>query len=702
MYFTIGSSISLPAPTPPTLLDHLHALYPAGTPGECLAYVKSESIRQFGSPDNLEDFARQIEELDAKHDVYLTTNTLDGDSVRSRGEYTRGTEAELAAVVAIVFDVDAKKPKHNYPTQRQIIDALADMPLAPSIIVVSGKANAGLHPYWLFDKPFIIGSDEDFQRVKNISKRWHALLKEKLAPYDLDSTFSLEHVFRPIGTKNKKYGSTVSALVFEPHRRNSLEDFEHHLPDEPPAPAPYAPCGIASGLIYIERARRYLASVDVCDPRETAAMDASTQLLKAASAMNGLCIDEADALRLLAEWDAGNPCGRYPDQEYRRKLSEALKQKPWGWLLAQDTSGPNAPPNCKSSSSVPIGSIPTAAIAEWELRIIRMDTVQPRKVDWLWLNRIPTGKLVSLFGMPGLGKSMVLLDFAARTTVGADWPDGAPGGSPGGVVILSGEDDPEDTLRPRLDAAGADCSLISLVASVTLTDAKTKKTAERLVNLQSDLASIEKAILATPNCKLFILDPINCYLGKCDSHKNAEVRGILGPVAEMCARLGVTCIFLGHLNKSMNGPAMFKAAGSMAFVAAARVAYVIAESQDDPNTRLFLPVKNNLAPNIGGLSFTVVADENEQPRVEWDSQPVCTTADEALSHNPQQSRGNVKSDGEWLSAQLANGAVFTDELIANGKAVGISRNRLFKAKDEIGAFARKTGFTGKWEWFFNA
>jgi hypothetical protein len=164
--------------------------------------------------------ARQIQNLDAQGlDVYLTVNPLDGRAIRQRGRSTRGTENEVVAVVALVADVDAAgKEGHNYPPQARILQALADMPLPTSIVVVSGRQDGGLHTYWLFREPFVIENDDDRRRIKNLSQCWQRLLKTKLEPYDLDSTFDLVRVLRPIGTTNHKYGSTVSALVFEPGR----------------------------------------------------------------------------------------------------------------------------------------------------------------------------------------------------------------------------------------------------------------------------------------------------------------------------------------------------------------------------------------------------------------------------------------------------------------------------------------------------
>jgi hypothetical protein len=246
-----------------TLGQHLAALYPPGTPGELLAYVKKPFRRRFGRASNPEWFANQIRQLDRQgFDVCLTINILDGQSIRQRGRSTRGNETEVTAVVAIVADVDAaEKDGHNYPPQARIFQALADMPLPASIIVLSGRADGGLHVYWLLLTPFIIHTDEDRRRIKRISERWQRLLKAKLAPYDLDSTFDLVRVLRPISTTNHKYGTTVKELVFDPGRRYGLEDFERHLPPPPPPPPiAHRPTGANPDSV-VERARAYVGRI---------------------------------------------------------------------------------------------------------------------------------------------------------------------------------------------------------------------------------------------------------------------------------------------------------------------------------------------------------------------------------------------------------------------------------------------------------
>ena len=93
-------------------------------------------------------------------------------------------------------------------------------------------------------------------------------------------------------------------------------------------------------------------------------------------------------------------------------------------------------------------------VPESEAVLLSLDQVQPEQVQWLWPGRVPLGKLTLFAGQPGLGKSFTTLDMAARVTKGMDWPHRyGLGNEAGSVILLSAEDDPADTLRPRLDAA---------------------------------------------------------------------------------------------------------------------------------------------------------------------------------------------------------------------------------------------------------
>jgi putative DNA primase/helicase len=107
------------------------------------------------------------------------------------------------------------------------------------------------------------------------------------------------------------------------------------------------------------------------------------------------------------------------------------------------------------------------------------------------------------------------------------------------------------------------------------------------------LEALEHAIKAAPNCRLVIVDPVSAYLGSTESHTNAAVLGVLAPLAELAAKYGVAVLVITHLRKG-EGPALYRAMGSLAFVAAARAVWAVARDSDDltGRRRLFLPVNN--------------------------------------------------------------------------------------------------------------
>ena len=237
--------------------------------------------------------------------------------------------------------------------------------------------------------------------------------------------------------------------------------------------------------------------------------------------------------------------------------------------------------------------------AERQLIVRRADEIAARAVEWLWPGRIARGKLTLFGGDPGLGKSQVLLSVASAFSTAGYWPCHEGRAPLGYVIILSAEDGEDDTIKPRLMAAGANCSKIHIVSAVR--DGSDHK----MFNLQRDLDLLESLILTLgKSVAAVIIDPLTAYLGRVDFHKSAEMRAVLGPIAEMAARLNVGFIGNTHLTKSIeHGKALYRFIGSIATVAAARAAFAIVEDRDDPARRLLLHAKNNLAPEQAGLAF---------------------------------------------------------------------------------------------------
>lgn len=333
--------------------------------------------------------------------------------------------------------------------------------------------------------------------------------------------------------------------------------------------------------------------------------------------------------------------------------------------------------------------------ARYSAVTVRLSDVVARPVHWLWPGRIAIGKLTILAGDPGLGKSFLTLAIAATVSRGGAWPDDRSiSTKAGGVVLLSAEDGLDDTIRPRLDAAGADVSRIVAMTAIQRSD--DPGSAPLPIDLSRDLSRLAEAIEATPGCRLVTIDPVSAYLGGTDSHRNAEVRGLLSQLSDLAERFGVAVVAVTHLRKG-EGRAMYRAMGSLAFVAAARTAWLVTEDQEDRSRRLLLPMKNNLAPDVGGLAYRIL-DRGNGAALEWDPEPVNVSADEALDREAGADRSAREEATEFLRESLADGPIGSKELQADARGAGIALNTLRRAYKDIGGKPRKCGLKGGWLW----
>jgi putative DNA primase/helicase len=361
-------------------------------------------------------------------------------------------------------------------------------------------------------------------------------------------------------------------------------------------------------------------------------------------------------------------------------------------------------------TALPAPASPITASREGRRLVIRCaDQIEPRAVEWLWSGRIARGKLAVFGGDPGLGKSKLLLFIAGAFSNGGQWPCNEGRAPCGHVIILSAEDGEEDTIIPGLMAAGADRSKIHIISAVREGDDR------KMFNLQHDLDLLEKYIreIRKPGDYVVavIIDPLTAYLGRVDSHKMAEMRAVLGPIAEMAARLNVAVIGNTHLSKSAdNNKALYRFVGSIATIAAARTAFVIVEDREDSTRRLFLNAKNNLAPIQPGMAFRVeqhiVAPGVLGSTVGWESGHVNETADSALTFDGGQA-GTAKDDAiELLQRILADGPLLVREIEREARDCGLLADAaqigqckpLRAARRALGVKVSKDGMRGGWVW----
>lgn len=255
--------------------------------------------------------------------------------------------------------------------------------------------------------------------------------------------------------------------------------------------------------------------------------------------------------------------------------------------------------------------------------VIRFSDVKPEAVRWLWPSWIPRGMLTVLDGDPGLGKSVLTLDLAARLSRGDTMPDGQSGPEASGVVILSAEDDLARVIRPRLDVAGADVARIVTVRIVAEGEGR-----EPTIT-PADLSAIEQGI-AKVAARLLIVDPLMAYLpADVNAHRDQDVRRALSSLRALAERTGTAVLVVRHLNKTESANALYRGGGSIGIVGAARAGLMLAPDPDDGSGegRVLAVVKANLAPRPASLRLRLVADPGgPHPRVSWEG---------ACEHTPE-------------------------------------------------------------------
>ena len=333
------------------------------------------------------------------------------------------------------------------------------------------------------------------------------------------------------------------------------------------------------------------------------------------------------------------------------------------------------------------------------LAVRRLADVARKPVNWLWPGRIPVGKFSMLCGDPGLGKSLVALDIAARVSCGGLWPDTGTRVAPGSVLLFAGEDDAADTVAPRLATVGADLERVQIVDGLSVEGSRRQEA----FSLGEHLDELEVALEQLPDARLVVFDPITAFLQGVHECRGGVVRRMLAGVTEIARRRGVAVVAVTHLSKRGSGPATLRALDSLAFAAAARSVWLIASDPTDPTRRLMTSAKTNLAAGIGGLAYSIETAD-DQPRLKWHDGRIEICADdlvrlsrasliEMTQHIEWTPRHEVVA---WLREQLIDGPLLRKELWREVRGLGFARRTVYRALHEIGALVADDGYGEKY------
>ncbi len=330
------------------------------------------------------------------------------------------------------------------------------------------------------------------------------------------------------------------------------------------------------------------------------------------------------------------------------------------------------------------------------VRLICASDLVPEPIRWAWDGWLSCGKLHIIAGSPGTGKTTLALALAATISTGGRWPDCTRCSEAGNVLIWSGEDDPTDTLLPRLMAMGADRNRIFFVGDVFTTGAV------HAFDPARDIRDLMAKAVEIGNVRLMICDPVvNAVPG--DSNKNAETRRALQPLVDLAVKLDAVVLGISHFSKGTAGrDPVERVTGSLAFGALPRIVLAAAkiEEADGRQRRILVRAKSNIGLDSGGFNYDIelvpVPGYPELPpisRVLWGEQ-ITGSARELLAkaEGDGEEHGAIAEATEWLRDVLSHGPVAAKEVKKLAEQQGMAWRTVQLARDRIGAKSQREGF----------
>ena len=327
---------------------------------------------------------------------------------------------------------------------------------------------------------------------------------------------------------------------------------------------------------------------------------------------------------------------------------------------------------------------------------VRLSEIDPVPLRWLSPGRIAAGKLTLLDGDPGVGKSTLLCELAARVTRGEPLPGGAPA-TPRAVVLFSAEDDLHDTIRPRIDAAGGDPRRV--ISVLTVPDAQDHGRPLAI----PEHAPLLEAVIAHASAALVIIDPLVAFLSRrLRASSDQDMRRALGSLRAVGERTGVAIVAVRHLNKSAGDNPLYRGGGSIGIIGAARGGLLLAPDPDDPQRRILAVAKGNYSRPVPSLAFRLehVPDAGVA-RVVWEGETHWTAR--TLLHAAGQDEETVSQRDDarrWLRQTLAAGPRPARAMLAEAEARGISKTTLNRARRAERIVTRKdrNSKDAGWSW----
>ncbi len=594
-----------------------------------------KSIGDFCRFDELEQLAAHLTTMNgAGRDIYYAVNP------KSRRK--RGNE-NVAAAWCLFADFDGN------PTLDDV-NARIDAALIPPPSAMLASAH-GYHAYWRFDEPC------------TDMAHWTEMQKDLIFTVGSDTVIhNPERIMRLPGFRNLKPPEGDAELIFaDASRVYEWGDVLSCLRERPAERQ--APATPTDGTSDKENVR--LATVSMMMVETPDGNDGSKRVFTYCCRGVEFALSDPDIIRAIRSATALRPLPRpWNDGEIIRRIRDAEKKTQRG--------------------KAAVCSAVNQAV------LVRMSDVEAKAVEWLWFETFGLGKVSAVVGDPGLGKSTAMLEIAGRITKGANMPDGNPGRM-GSVILLTAEDGLADTVRPRLDKAGADVSKVHVLQAARVGNGK-----ERSVTL-ADVPTLRSAIDEVGDVIAVVVDPVGAYYGEKDSHKDADVRSLIAPLTALAEEKNIAVILVGHLSKGGGSTkAVYRAMGSLGLIAASRAAYMFTKDPANPNRRMMLPIKNNIGNDRRGFAYGF-----PNGQFKWESGSFDMTADDCIAEedNGRGPKPEKREDAvAWLRDLLKDGSMFVEKIKKEAKDAGQNWFTVKRAKPFAGVKSEKCTYTQGWQW----
>ncbi len=603
--------------------------------------------------------------LEEKQGAYFTVN---GFKNFKEGDYHGRTKANVTSFNCNFLDIDLT-PESRRSEAELIYKELCLKNLKPTAVVLTGK---GLHVYWIYKEPILFSQN-------------------KLLEYEALQAAIVEQYLSKGSDKQAKDAARVLRIpgmkYFDKEGINTCDTELLYVNPE----STYHPAEIA----------RYFSSSIKIDTK------AGEQLVR----LSGDDFDFASILNVkkgnrhqMAYSAALSLLQRAKDLASARKMFQGALST-WESPSSDPLDWNDAWSQFESAKKTIEKEKPQAFIGDKEesnIPVIIADDLEMENIEWLWDGFIAKGKAHMLTGEPGLGKSQITMDIAARLSKGELLPSYTLGNTPHeatGVIILSAEDSPADTMKPRLIASGADLKKIAFLSSSIIENGKDGKPKMRGLALREDAEQILKAIASLPfKVGLIIIDPISAFLSSGqDSNSNSDARGTLAQLQHTVMDKGIALLMINHTNKNTAAKsAHMRSMGSVGWNAAARATFYVFKDKEN-DKRVFSVGKMNLAKEAGkGFFYTIKEEkvtikgkETLVPRIEWNTKEFpAKEADEYVQSDTKPKKMDECAD-ELELYMTGKAEVPSKEGMAFMKERGFSQAEVYRT-------ARKLGMIGEY------